>query len=464
MLLIPANEKIYSQTIKLTIDDAINTALENNPNMKIGKLEIEKANAAVREAYGYAYPSLDFSSSFSHFIEKPVMPFPDFEALLGNATYGILFNENVLPYDPSKFKPIDNKLQSFALANNFDATAQVTQILFNSAVFNGIGASQIYLNLSKEQLKATIAQNVLDVKKAFYGVLLTKEMLEILRASLDNAIKNLDNIKAMQKEGLLSDYDRMQVEVQVENIRPQVTQLENALNDATDGLKMIIGIDPQQPVEVIGNLSYEEFSIPDQSATINEAIDNNYTLQTLKIKRDIDEAFIDLDLAGYWPTLAAFGNYTYAGQSDDLNFLTYNQSMVGISFSINLFKGFQTQNKVQQSQIAVKQTDEQIAQLKDFTKMQIISKINNLAKVKAMMEAQQRNVELAQKTYDISLVRYKEGTSTQLEVQNSDMALRQARSNMLQSVYEYIVSSAELEQLTGNVENKYFEKFEELRD
>ena len=94
---------ILSQQKIFSLEEAIKTALSNNREILISKMEIEKAEAAVAEAFGYALPTLDVSGNFTHMIEKPKMAFPDFEALLTNATYEILFQENVIPRDESKF-------------------------------------------------------------------------------------------------------------------------------------------------------------------------------------------------------------------------------------------------------------------------------------------------------------------------------------------------------------------------
>ncbi len=163
------------QSKTFTIDEAINNALRQNNNLKIASLNIEKADAAVGEAFGYALPSVDLSANFSHFLKKPKTSFPDFNALLTNASYSILFDEQVIPRDNSKFLPIGNALQSFVQANNYETQVQVTQTLFNSAVFRGIGASQIYLDLSKEDLKELSRKPFLMLIKPFTGFFLQKD-------------------------------------------------------------------------------------------------------------------------------------------------------------------------------------------------------------------------------------------------------------------------------------------------
>ncbi len=448
----------FSQSKIYTLDDAINAALSNNRDIKVAELDIEKSKEAVHEAFGYALPSLDLSANFNHFLKKPKTPFPDFEALLTNATYSILFDENVIPRDESKYKSIQTQLQSFVQTNSYETSLLLTQTLFNSAVFRGIGASQIYLDLSKEELKRKVSSTILDVKKAFYGVLLTKQLLDITTASYNNALENLKNVKALNAQGLVSDYDALQAEVRVENIKPVVLQITNNLKDVKNGFKIVIGVKQEEEVDVEGEFLYTKEEIPEIQDAIEKAMESNYSLNSLKLKMQVDEAFIDLDRSEYWPSLYAFGNYTYAGSADNFKFQNYSSAVVGLTLSINLFNGEKTKNKVQQSEISLKQTGEQLSQLKDFTSTQVKSKIYELKRVQSSLDAQERNVSLAEKAYDISVVRYKEGTGNQLEVQNADMELKQARINRLQTIYDYIIAKSSLDEILGKVDPKYIDK------
>jgi len=450
---------VNAQSQIITLDEAINLALENNTDVKVSLLNSQKSRAAVREAFGYAMPSLDASADFAHFLKKPKMPFPDFTALLTNATYSILFDENVIPRDENKFLPVQTQLQSFAQSNNYGASLTLTQILFSSAVFRGIGASRIYYNLSVAELRNTISKTKLNVERAFYVALLTKELLTIAKASFDNAQENFRNVSALFEQGFVSDFDRMQAEIRVENIRPTLLQLENMQVTTLNDLKLVMGVNQALDIDVKGEFVYMPEDLPEEEDIIDFALSNNFSLQSLKLKRDVDEAFIDLDLAEYWPTLAAFGNYTYAGSSDQWNFQNYSAATVGLNFSINLWQGNRTKNRVEQSTITYKQTGEQYEQLKEFVVSQVKAKYLELKRVQSLVEAQERNVSLAERSYEISTLRYKEGTGNQLEVQNSDVALRQARVNRIESIYSYITTKLELEQIMGKIKPEYIDPY-----
>ncbi len=447
--------QVTAQEKTLTIDDAINLALSNNTDIKIALLNVQRANAAVDEAFGYALPSLDFSANFSHFIEKPRMPFPDFAALLRNATYSILFDENVIPRDNSKFLPLETKLQSFAQTNNYQAQLQLTQTLFSSAVFRGIGASRIYYNLSKAELNNQISKTVLSVQSAFYGGLLLKKVTEITEASFLNAQDNLKNVKSLYEQGFVSEFDLLQAEVAVENIRPVVLQMQNNLKNALDGLKLLVGIPQEEEISLSGEFEYKDETLPSESDLISEALQSNFALKSLDLKKQVDEEFIQLDVSEYWPNIYAFGNYTYAGSSDKWNFQNYSQLSIGVGLSINLWKGNRTKNRVEQSTVIFKQTEEMLNQYKNFLVTQVKSKLNELKRIKLLIDAQSKNVSVAERAYEIARVRYKEGTGNQLEIQNADVALKQARTNYIQSVHTYLINKFELEQLSGKTNPIY---------
>ena len=459
---------IQAQTKELSLDEAIRIAIKNNPQVRIAKYDVWKAESAVKEAFGYALPSLDISATFSHLIDKPKMPFPDFEALLTNAAYGILFDENVLPFDEKKFRPMETKLQSFAQTNNYEAKAQITQILFNSTVFRGIGSSQIYYDISRERLSGVVGKTILNVKKSYYGILLTKNIYEITQASYMNAQENLRNVKSLYDKGLVSEFDALQAEVQVENIKPTVLQMENALKSLKNTFKVVLGVEQSFEFEVVGELLYSEGGtskleqLPDESEYIERAQNNNYDVKTLTNKREFDDALIALEKSDYYPSLAAFGSYSLNGSSDDWKFQNYSSTMVGVSLQLNLFNGLRKDRRIEQAGITVKQTEEEIAQLKSYLASQVKEKIMEIKRVQSLLEAQERNIYLAQRAYEIATARYKEGTGTQLEIQNADIALRQARTNKMQSVYNYIVAKAELNDLVGHFDDDYHVYTEEL--
>lgn len=429
---------LRAQTTTLTLDNAIEIGVKNNRDVQINKLNIEKAHAAVKEAIGTALPSVSLDATYSRFFKQAVFFLPE-----------VFFNPQG---DPNKLVPM-----KMGGANSYEAKASASQILFNSAVFTGIGASKIYLDVSKEQTKASVAKTISDIKKAFYGAVLAKEIILVLQQSLKTGESNLEVVRALNQEGMIAEFDVMQAEVQVGNLRPQIVQAEIGYKNAKEALKLLMNIDKSKDIEVEGSLPTSEPGLDSDAVYIAEAEKNNFDLRTLALKKEVDRAMINIERSNYYPTVAAFSQYSFQGQSNTFsNFANAQIGVVGVNFSINLFNGMQTSRRVEQATVTQLQTEEQYGQLRDYTAMQIRGRLFEIDRIRTELESHDRNIALASRSLEIANVRYTEGVGSQLEIINSDNALRVARMNRLQTVYQYVTAQTELEQLIGRVEPRYF--------
>lgn len=423
---------LQAQQRSLSLDEAISTALTNNRDLHVARLEVDRADAAAKEALGNALPSLNVTGNYTRNIKSPVFFFP---------------NQQTGQQEPVKIG-----------ANNaFTATAQLTQVIFNSAVFTGVGTAKTYQDAAREQYKGMITQTILSVREAYYNALFAREGWQLLQQSLGNAEENLRNVQVLYREGLVAEYDAIRAEVTVENIRPQVLQAEQQYKDAQNALKLVLGIEVGEQINLTSDFDYQAAEQPTLQILQERMLNNNYTLRSLELQQRVNEELIDIQQSEYLPTLALFGNYTFQGQSDDFNFTTVSSAAAGMNLSLSLFQGFQTTARVQQAQIDYMKIQQQIETLSQSLKLQAESVSGQIDNARRRVEAQGRTVEQAQRGYDIAQIRYKAGTGTQVEINDADLALRQARLNRLQSIYDYLVAQARLEQLIGDLQSRYLQ-------
>ena len=449
-----------SQVKTYDLNAAIEYALIHNRDIKIASLEVDRANAAVSEAYGYALPTLDMSASLSHFIEKAKMPFPSFEALLNNATYSVLFKEKVLPEDNNKYLPMETQLQSFALSNNYETQFNLTQILFNSAVFTGIGSAGTYLQTSKVLLKNQISKSVLNVQKAFYSALLMKEMKSVIEVSYKTFEETVLNVQKLYNEGMVSEFDYLQLKVQLENFKPKLIEAENGYRMTLDALKLAISMDKSEDLDIAGSYDGNNFDTPEIDEAISDGLKNNLDIMSLEYKKKVDEAFVDLDRSEYYPTIAAFANATFSGAADDFKYANYRSAIVGVSFTMNLFNGLKTDRKVEQQLINVEKTNEQISNVKDAVAIGIKSKILDLQRMKENIKSTSENVKLSERAYQIAELRLREGTGTQLELMNAETAKREAILNKYKAITDAMNTKFDLDNLLGIINPEYLKTFD----
>lgn len=245
------------QTAVLNLEQAISLALEKNADLKIASMEVNKSEEKLREARSGLFPQLNASGQYQRYIDLPVIFMPP-----GS------------PFGPTLKIGADN---------SFAASASLSVPLFAWSLYQGIGLASDALTISQENYRSVKNKVVGDVKKAFLTVLLTRETKDVMKQSLKNAEDNFENIKRLNSAGTLSDYDVLRAEVQVENLKPTVLQMENNYVLSLEALKVTIGLDANHDIDVVGEMNFEEpYQIPTQQEVIDELIKNNPQLAILE--------------------------------------------------------------------------------------------------------------------------------------------------------------------------------------
>ena len=416
----------------LTVDEAIKIALQKNQDLTSARLEVEKANAQVNEAIGTALPTLSFTGRYSRALKKPVFFLPDFDDLNSGRTIPIEIGSD----------------------HSIEMTISAQQILFNSAVFTGVGASKIYQNAAKEMYRARQLETVTKVRKAFYSVLLANEVAEMMRENLINAEDNLKNVRLMKNQGLVSEYDELRATVGVENLRPVVIQAENNYALSIDGLRVTMGVGLTEEYQVQGSFTFTAVDAGILSDAMETVLQNNPSLGAMRHQVDVNKAFVSIQRSNYLPTLAAFGNYQYQTAQNDLKISTRDfigSSVIGLQLSVNLFEGLQTNARVDQAKVEVRKSEEQLSSVENNIRTAVHSVILQLQQSQKRIDAQGKTVEQAERGYQIATTRFTSGSGTQLEVNDAQLALTQAKVNRMQAMYDYVIASAELDQLLGRL-------------
>jgi outer membrane protein len=183
-------------------------------------------------------------------------------------------------------------------------------------------------------------------------------------------------------------------------------------------------------------------------------LESNPGLITIKRQIELNHAVINAERSGYLPTIVMFGSYSYSAIKNDFNFSTndfYKSSQIGLSLSLNLFQGLQTYAKVEQAQLEQRKSEQEKASIERSLRTGTHSVRSNLQQARKRVEAQDKTVEMAERGYKIVTTRFLENAATQLEVNDAQLALTQAKVNRIQAIYDYLVASADLDQLMGRL-------------
>jgi outer membrane protein len=413
---------------RLSLDDAVHLAIKQDPDLETARLEVERSDARVSEAWGTALPSIDLSAHYLRTPEPPV-----FYAVLNGVPTAI---QTGLPHAADMF-------------------IQGRQILFNGAVIVGLGAAHIYAGLARDLYTNKKLETVAKVRKAYYGALVAREVVTMMRASLRNAESNLKNVLLMRMQGIVSEYDELRASLQVDNLRPSVIQSETGYGLALDMLRNTIGAGNNENLELSDSLMFA--AVDDSLAEHAEAfaLSANPGLQALNRQLELNKAAIFAERSNYLPTLALSGQMLYQSAINRFDAFSTNgfvrSYQFGISLSMNIFQGGQTRARVEQAQVEERKTEQQRLGMERTILTGVHSVVGNLRQARKRVEAQQKTVETAERGYKIVTARFLASAATQLEVNDAQVALDQARVNRIQALYDYLVAAADLDRLIGRL-------------
>ncbi len=418
---------------KITLQQAIQLALKHNPKVVAARLELRKADAQVREAFGTALPSVSLSGQYSWNVERPVFFFPDFRT--------------------GEIRPI-----TVGSEHSFVTRLQLTQTLFNATAFTVVQNSYLYAQAAEQQYQQTLSDVTVEVTQAFYQALLAREMERVLESSYRRMQEFARQVSALYQEGLVSEYEHLRAQVAVDVIEPQVREAHQRYEDAAARLKLVMGMPVTKSIEPTGSFAVDTtFHLPPEAEVLARVVQHNYGLQAMRTQMEIADKVVDLYQSEFLPMLFLFGQYTYQGQSDvfRLNaFQTAKSAAVGLQLSFSLFNGFQSTARVQQARLDYQKLETMVKQTEDALRMQARSLLHRYTIALNKWRAQQKTLQTAQKGYQIAQVRYREGIGTQLEVFDAENNVRQVQLQELQAAYEVISIQTQLRALMGELGQK----------
>lgn len=435
LLLLPvmarADDPKANEALVITLDRAIAMALEQNRDILIADQERYKAEAQVSEARSGAFPQLSLSGQYARNIKKPVLFLPP--------------NSPINPSDKTAAFEIGSN-------NSYSGGAQLSQVLFSRKLGAALNVAQAYHEYSEEAFQGTREDVALQVKKAFYGVLLTQKLVEANRQGRDVVKANFENVQSQYRHGTAAEFDLLRAEVQLANTEPLVTSAENSLVLAANALKSLLAIPLETPIRIEGSFNYQDMDSTALAEGRRNAMSSNPLLSQLALQESMLDENVSIQRADLWPTLALFGNYQWQTQDNTFQFRNYNWAnmlSVGLSISFPLFDGFRTSARVEQASVDKQKVHLARLKAEEGMKIQIQSAELKMAEAKKRIAGQEKNIEQAEKAVRIAQTRYKNGVGTQLELLDTQVAMTRAQTNYAQAIYDYLIARAEWQYAVG---------------
>lgn len=407
----------------LTLEEATTLALKNNYDIQLAQKNVEVAdnNASIYNS-GFL-PTANLGGS-------------------GTITYNT--GENETAQGTSSFDATD--------AYQYGASLGV-----NYVVFNGLARKYNYRslkeqhNLTELQAQQIIEQTTLQLSNAYYQVAQLTESVNILKSALRVSKSRLTRTQYRNDFGQSTQLDVLNAEVDVNNDSINLLNTVQQMENAKRNLNLILGRNLDEPFEPDTVLAFDLMLSKDDLRS--KAKDRNIMIQQTQSQLRNSEFAIRASKAGWFPSLSANAAYAYQGNQNPASpFLQGSQSygpQAGVTLSWNLFDGGGTKTRVQNARIQLESQKLQQEQTMYTVERDVLNAHASYETALFVLEAQQDNLETAQRNFDRTNELFKQGQITSIEFRQAQLNVLNAQSSYSQAKYSAKNAELQLKQLAG---------------
>lgn len=421
-----------SAQLRLTLPEALDLALSENPTVKVAELEVQRYDYVKRQTWGSLLPQVSVTGQVNH------------QFIVQQMSKGFSLGND--PYT--------------TLSGAVDASLP----LFAPQIYRMMKLNDTQMAAAVEAARSSRITLVAEVKKAFYNILLAEQSLEVLHESEATVQRTVDDTQLQYDNGLASEYDLLTAQVQLSNLKPTILQTENSIRLAKLLLKMYLSIPEDVEIEVAGGLDAMRDQVLAGTDGLTTDVSENSDLRTLELQEEMLRLQLKTENASRLPTVGAFGNFTVSGNNmgsvvfDMENggmssvkdgYFWQNPLYAGIRVSVPLFSGLTKMNRSREIKNQISQIGLQRSYARQQVDVEVRAALNDLLTARETMFAQEKTVAQAGKAYTISDTRYRAGAGTILELNSAQLARTQAQLSFSQAIYDYLSAKAEYDRIIG---------------
>lgn len=441
-LLLFTSTAIAQEARTISLQEAIDIALENNYQLKQAKNNLGLAEYNIKSEYADFLPSVNSSLS-------------------GSRNAGQQFVQETISFENITSQSISGNVSaSIPLFNGFEN-------------INSLRASEQSKISDEESLNRAREQVIFSTASNYLGVLLDMELLEIRKENLQNSQEQLEQVQAQVEVGSRPTVDLYDQEAQVANQELLLTQQENALKYSKILLVRQLQIDP---------LGQYEFSVPNIESNVEGQNFKTYSLselidQALLNRADLKSSIADIRTLEYqlkmaennlYPSVSANAGIS-TSYSDQFSLLGdvvpfsdqfFDQRIrksIGFSVSIPIFQNWDRMYSIQSSRVQLKNAELNL----DNSRLQVIQEVtqayNDYTSYIKQLEASEKSRRASERAFETQQERYNVGSSTLIELSQAQANYVEAQSNYTQAMYNLIFQEKLLDYYLGKLSGESVE-------
>lgn len=412
-------------SIHVDLNKAIEIALAETPTMRIADRDVQIKQYYKKEQIASLFPSVSIAANYNRTLMKQVMAM-DFQGQSMSIKVG--------------------------KDNTYSVGANLSLPIIAPTLWSNLKLCSQDIDLAMEKARSSKLELVNQIKQAYFGYLLAKQSLDVLQKSYSTMESSNQLVTNSYNQGLVSEFEKLRSDVALQNQRPAVSSAQKAVRLANMNLKVLLGMNIDEPVIFDGQLSDYEQGVLNASMPTESDLQLAYNSALRQLDLGIQELEQSrkMIVGSACPNLALAGNIQYAGMGDDgTPWSNYPYSYVALSLSIPITSWAATSYKLKQTDLNIENMKDQRLNVERQLRIGVQSYLNDMQQAMEDIAADRETMLQAQKAYEIAQKQYEVGMNTWLDLNNAELTLTSTQLTYCQSLFNYISAKANLDATLG---------------
>lgn len=415
-----------------TLQEAKDYATIHAWSVQQSELEIEKAKLRVKEALSALLPQANGQVTYRH--------------------YGENFT-SIIPAGSFPGQPVDMTVQ-FGVQENFDVNFTASQTIFNGIFLVGMKAAKTFVEIETSKKEITADEVEDQVTRAYYNALIAKENAAVISQNIKKLEEILKTTTALYNNGVVEVIDVDRLKLSLANLKTQVATLQKQYELTLYVLKYQMGYPIDEPIALSQTLEdfVSNISIPEVGEEIPFMQRKDYAL--MDKRESVNESNIKRYKAEYMPSLMAFGSMGALGLSQKFNFFGkdpwYPYRFSGVQLNIPIWNSFGTKARVQSAKVDLERIKLGRLQMESAITLEYNKAKTDYLNATEELNNARSNMELAEKIYKITQIKYKEGVGSSLELTTAEQQVYTTQAILLSAKYKVLIAKTDIDKALGN--------------
>ncbi len=405
----------------LTLAQAIEIGLKNQPTIKAGISTVKTNEAKIGETKAGYYPQLSLNETYTR---------------SGSSVGSGLSSQNSYG-------------STAGPSNEYVSTVTMSQLLYDfGKTTNQVNVQRRTTDSARSDLDSTMNLVVFNIKQAYFNLLQGVQNRDVAQEAVSQFEEHLKQAKAFYEVGTKPKFDVTKAEVDLSNAKLALIKAENQVRLARVTLNNAMGLSDLPRYTLADKLSFDKFELPLEKA-LQQAYTQSADLRSIMAKKEAAKENVRYYEKGYYPVLTGSAGFSHIIMNDSFAHRWDHDWNLGASLTFPIFSGFQTKYQVAGARSTVDTIAANELSLRLNIQSQLEQAYLNLREAGERITTTELIIRQAKENLDLANGRYDAGVGSPVDVTDAVVAVANAQVSRTQALYDYKVAGAGIEKIVG---------------